>query len=276
MTRSRTYALTAIAAVLYLWLCWAFADGLLAGNWWSSDDIAGSTIVTYILLAAIIVAGVLQAQRLPESGVPAQRDGPSTRAGQVDDPVFWKLLLGNVYYSILLLPIRFFVGQEWLTAGEHKLRDSAWMDGGAALVAPGEAMGFWERIVVIPEQGRPAITYGWYRDVIQYLIDNEWQSGFAKMIAVGEFLIGLGLILGALVGIAAFFGTVLNFSFLLAGTASSNPVLFGLSVFLILAWKVAGHWGLDRWILPALGTPWKPLPRLMSEPSRGGSREAAA
>jgi thiosulfate dehydrogenase (quinone) large subunit len=23
-----------------------------------------------------------------------------------------------------------------------------------------------------------------------------------------------------------------------------------------MAWKVAGWWGLDRWLLPLLGTPW--------------------
>ncbi|MEZ4562461.1 MAG: hypothetical protein R2853_06955 [Thermomicrobiales bacterium] len=73
---------------------------------------------------------------------------------------------------------------------------------------------------------------------------------------MGEVLIGLGLIFGALVGIAAFFGTLMNFSFMLAGTTSTNPVLFGLAVFLVLAWKVAGYWGLDRYLLPALGTPW--------------------
>ena len=66
----------------------------------------------------------------------------------------------------------------------------------------------------------------------------------------------LGLIVGALVGIAAFFGTLMNFNFQLAGSASTNPVLFGLSVFLVLAWKVAGWWGLDRYLLPLLGTPW--------------------
>jgi thiosulfate dehydrogenase [quinone] large subunit len=49
---------------------------------------------------------------------------------------------------------------------------------------------------------------------------------------------------------------VMNYSFQLAGSASSNPVLFGLSDFLILAWKVAGFWGLDRYLLPLLGTPW--------------------
>ena len=28
------------------------------------------------------------------------------------------------------------------------------------------------------------------------------------------------------------------------------------ALLLILAWKVAGWWGLDRFLLPALGTPW--------------------
>jgi len=41
-------------------------------------------------------------------------------------------------------------------------------------------------------------------------------------------------------------------------------------VLLLMAWKNAGWWGLDRFVLPALGTPWhggpvfhrtvKPLP----------------
>ncbi len=49
----------------------------------------------------------------------------------------------------------------------------------------------------------------------------------------------------------------MNMSFLLAGTVSSNPVMFMIAVLLILAWKVAGWYGLDRWALPFFGTPWK-------------------
>ena len=76
------------------------------------------------------------------------------------------------------------------------------------------------------------------------------------MVAWGEVLIGLGLIVGLLTGIAAFFGALMNMSFLLAGTVSTNPVMFIIAVFLIIAWKVAGWYGLDRWVLPRLGTPW--------------------
>jgi thiosulfate dehydrogenase [quinone] large subunit len=250
MTRNRTYGLTALSAGLYIGLCWIFADGLFAlDNLWMSDEWSASSLLSYLMLASIIVAGVYQARKLPAEGV--QLDvAAQTGRGQIDDPITWKLLLGNVFFAIFWMPIRFFVGQEWLIAGEHKVRDDAWMEGGSAL------QGYWERAVAIPETGRPAITYAWYRDFLQYMLDNEWYTWFAKIVAVGEVLVGIGLVVGALVGIAAFFGTLMNFSFQLAGSASTNPVLFGLSVFLILAWKVAGYFGLDRYLLPLLGTPW--------------------
>ena len=48
----------------------------------------------------------------------------------------------------------------------------------------------------------------------------------------------------------------MNWNFMMAGTASTNPVLMVLAVGLMLAWKVAGYYGADRWILPYIGTPW--------------------
>jgi thiosulfate dehydrogenase [quinone] large subunit len=277
MTRRGTYILTAIAAALFIFLNWAFADGMFSLDGdalWNTETYASSTIFTYILLALIVAAGVYQARTLPE-GTLAKPLVDTTTPGQTDDPVIWKLLMGNAYWAIFWLPIRFFVGIEWLAAGEHKLRDDAWMDGGTALVSGNpEAPGFWERIV--SEEAAPNPAYAWFSDFIQYMIDHEWYDWFAKVIAIGEFLVGLGLVFGALVGIAAFFGTVLNFNFMLAGTASTNPVLFGLSVFLVLAWKVAGYWGLDRWLLPALGAPWKFGALFQRGTPAVGRREAAA
>lgn len=254
MTRQKTYILTAMSAGLFVLLCWAFADGLFkvdGDSLWNSEVISESTIWTYVLLALIVVAGVYQARKLPESGIDITPSSEATLAtpGQVDDPIWWKLLLGNVYLSLIWLPLRFFVGREWLVAGEEKIRGGTWKTGEALA-------GYWTRAVAVPEEGRPLITYGWYRDFLQYMLDHGWNTWFADLIMWGEVLVGIGILVGALVGIAAFFGTVMNFSFQLAGSASSNPVLFGLSVFLILAWKVAGFWGLDRYLLPALGTPW--------------------
>src|SRR4051812_33589412 len=104
--------------------------------------------------------------------------------------------MGNIYTSLISLPMRFFVRRGILAAGEHKLGDDAWMKGGSAL------KGYWTSAVTIPETGSPKITYDWYRNFLQYMLDHEWYTWFAKVIALGETLIGLGLLLGALVGVA--------------------------------------------------------------------------
>jgi thiosulfate dehydrogenase [quinone] large subunit len=78
---------------------------------------------------------------------------------------------------------------------------------------------------------------------------------FSHLVIFGETLIGLALVLGAFTGIAAFFGVFMNASFLFAGTAGANPLMALVAILLVLAWRVAGWWGLDRWILPAIGVP---------------------
>jgi len=251
ITKQRIYVFTGIAAILYIALGLIFADKFFTGTFFDSEAVLGTSWLSWALLLVIIGAGVRQANQIPEAGVEIN-DTLDTTAGQMDDPIWWKRLLGNSYYAVLWLPVRFFVAQEWLSAGEHKVRGDGWMDGGAAL------KGYWTNAVAVnPETGKGPITYDWFRDALTYMLNHEWYTWFAKLVAVGEVLVGLGLLVGALVGIAAFFGTVLNFNFMLAGSASTNPVLFGLTVFLILGWKVAGYIGLDRVLLPALGTPWK-------------------
>lgn len=247
LTRSGTWTLTVGSALLFLMLSWIFADGHLGGPLWNSESWIDSPLVTYVLLAVILAAGAWQASRVPEEGVALALPRDGVTPGQTDDPRWWRLLVGNVYASLIWLPFRFFVGREWYSAGLHKYHDPAWMDSSEAIT------GYWTRAVAIPEQGRPPITYDWYRNFLQYMLDNDWGSWLSKVIVFGELLIGVGLIVGALVGLAAFFGTVLNVSFGLAGTASTNPVLFGMSVLLVLAWRTAGWWGLDRAILPLFG-----------------------
>lgn len=188
------------------------------------------------------------------------RANPDEVAG-VREPDIARFLFSSPRSAPLWLGARLYLGYEWFQSGREKLADSAWTDGGTAL------RGYWERAVSVPEQGRPPISYGFYREYIQYMLDNEWYGWFAWVVMLGEVLIGIGLILGALVGVAAFFGALMNMSFMLAGTTSTNPVLFSLSIALILAWRVAGLIGLDRWLLPALGAPWAPG-RLVSRHGR--------
>jgi thiosulfate dehydrogenase [quinone] large subunit len=76
-------------------------------------------------------------------------------------------------------------------------------------------------------------------------------------VAYGELIVGIALILGAFTGLAAFFGAFMNWNFMMAGTASTNPMLFIVALGLILAWKVSGYIGLDYFLLRWIRIPWK-------------------
>ncbi len=180
-------------------------------------------------------------------------DQTAPKTMQITDPPFAASFFGSPRWAWLWLIARVFIGYQWITAGLEKLQTPAWSQTGLAL------KGFWMGAVAIPAApARPAITYDWYRAFLQALLNAQSYVWFSKLIIAGEILIGLALILGAFVGVAAFFGGFMNWNFMLAGSASVNPVLFTISIFLILAWKTAGWWGLDRFLLPLMGTPWKP------------------
>jgi thiosulfate dehydrogenase [quinone] large subunit len=174
------------------------------------------------------------------------------RYAEFEDPRFARFLFGSTAMAWVWLVARLWLGYKWIDAAAHKISSPDWVQTGVAL------KGFWERAVAIPAQGRPAISFDWYRDFLSYLLRTESYTWFAKLVSYGELLVGIALVLGAFVGVAALFGAFMNFNFLLAGTASTNPVLFLIAIFLILAWKTAGYIGLDYYLLPWVGTPWKP------------------
>jgi thiosulfate dehydrogenase (quinone) large subunit len=179
------------------------------------------------------------------------RKSPGAEVVEVEGPAFTRYLFGNTRAGLFWLPIRIFIGFEWLTAGWEKLTGSGWVDGGSAL------LGYWQRAVAIPAApARPPVTFEWYRGFLQFLIDNHAQGWFAWIVTFGEIAVGLGVLLGVLTGIAAFFGATMNMSYMLAGSASSNPIMFAFAVGLMLAWRVAGYYGVDRYLLPMLGVPW--------------------
>jgi thiosulfate dehydrogenase [quinone] large subunit len=169
----------------------------------------------------------------------------------IQDPPIARFLFQSSTAAWLWLVVRVYLGYQWLEAGWHKFTDPKWMGDGTAL------LGYWTSAVKVPAPpAKAAITYDWYRDFLLFLINTNSHVWFAKVVVMGEILIGIGLIVGGLVGLAAFFGALMNLNFMLAGTASTNPVLFLGAVLLMLAWKNAGYIGLDRFLLPALGTPW--------------------
>lgn len=169
----------------------------------------------------------------------------------VEEPQFIKTLFSDVRFSVVWLVLRVWLGWQWLEAGLHKLENPAWVQTGDAL------KGYWANAVAIPETGRPAITFDWYRSFLEFLLATESYTWFSKVLVAGELLVGVALIIGAFVGIAAFGGALMNWNFMMAGSASSNPMLFVVALTLIFAWKTAGYLGADYYLLRWLGVPWK-------------------
>lgn len=167
----------------------------------------------------------------------------------VPDPPIARAFFQTTKFAWLWIIIRVYLGYAWMSSGWGKITGGVWATGGPL-------QGFWRNAVSLPEGGRPPIAFDWYRSFIQFMLDNQWYEWFAELIMYGELLVGVALILGAFTGVAAFTGSFMNWNFIMAGAASTNGLMLTLSILLILAWKVAGWYGLDRFLLPWIGTPW--------------------
>jgi thiosulfate dehydrogenase [quinone] large subunit len=170
----------------------------------------------------------------------------------VTDPPFAVVLFGDIRWAWIWLIVRLYVAYEWLVAGYDKIISPAWVGAKAGTTLSG----FLNNTLKLTSGAHPAVQ-PWYAAFIKAVILPA-VGLWSYVVAFGEVLVGLGLLLGVFTGIAAFFGFFMNMNYLLAGSVSTNPVLLFISIFLILAWKTAGWWGLDRWVLIDLGTPWSP------------------
>lgn len=169
----------------------------------------------------------------------------------IDDSPLAKFLFTNKKSAWIWLVLRIYVGLEWLSAGWEKIHSAVWVGPNAG----GAVSGFINGALSKTAGAHPDVQ-GWYAYFLQNIVlphANTWSHA----IAYGEVLVGIALIIGAFTGIAAFFGLFMNLNYLLAGTVSTNPILFTCSIGIILAWKVAGYLGIDSYLLPHLGTPWK-------------------
>jgi thiosulfate dehydrogenase [quinone] large subunit len=208
----------------------------------TADDHWGTALLVLFILA-LIVAFLRYFQERP--GLIA-----TTPKEEFPEPAIGRFFLGSSGASALWFVVRMNVGAQWLLAGWEKVQSPAWGSSGVAL------KGFVAYALTKASGANPAVQ-GWYADFLKnFVLPNAGLYSF--LVTWGEVAVGLGLLVGALTGIAAGFGFLMNLNYLLAGTVSINPVIGTMAVFIVLAWRVAGYYGLDHWLLPALGLPWKP------------------
>ena len=167
---------------------------------------------------------------------------------------FARFFFADTRTAAFWLIVRLYVGWEWLEAGWNKVMNPAWFGGDAGAAISGFMKGAIAKATCTPVP--PAIechasVQWWYASFLENFV-IPYPFFWSHLISVGETLVGIALLAGFLTGISAFLGAFMNLNFLLAGTVSVNPVLLTLGIGLVMAWKVSGHIGLDRYVLPLL------------------------
>lgn len=208
----------------------------------TADDYWGQALLILFIVALVLAFLRYFLERPTLLATTPREDFP--------EPTISRFFLGSSGASALWFVVRMNVGAQWLLAGWEKITTPTWGASGVAL------KGFVEGALAKSTGANPAVQ-GWYADFLKnFVLPN---AGFYSFLVTwGEFAVGLGLLVGALTGIAAGFGFLMNLNYLLAGTVSINPIIGTMAVFIVLAWRVAGYYGLDHWLLPELGLPWKP------------------
>ena len=205
----------------------------------------------------------------------------TARPVYIEEPRFARWLFASSQAAWIWLIARLWLGWEWFQAGWTKVfggnitwRFWNWGDEAYSLTGDGNigwvrsgtvegqqvgvgdnVAGFANNAIESAQGPHPDVAYSWYVDYLEWIRDTA-HPVLGSMVAIGEVVIGVLLIVGLFTGIAALLGSILNFSFVFAGSAGVNPAMLLVSGLLILAWRNAGWYGLDRWVLPALGTPW--------------------
>src|SRR3989304_2954176 len=99
---------------------------------------------------------------------------------QIADPPFTRFLFSDTRMAWLWAIVRIYMAYTWITAGFGKLNNPAWVNTGDAL------KGYW--LNALKTDPKPVITFDGYRAFIQFLVDTQAWTWFAKLVIAGELL----------------------------------------------------------------------------------------
>lgn len=143
----------------------------------------------------------------------------------------------NKYAAIFLTLLRVYIGYDWMTHGFEKIKSGGF-----------DASGFIQGAIANSGGDNPSVQ-GWWGGFLETAALPNVEL-FNVLVPWGEFLVGLGLILGVFTTFSVLMGLTMNFAFLFSGTVSTNAQLVLLQMFLLVAGYNAAQYGLDRYILP--------------------------
>jgi thiosulfate dehydrogenase (quinone) large subunit len=166
--------------------------------------------------------------------------------------------------GLLWLVARVWLGWEFLKAGWEKTfgdERAVWIGaqsgeavrgllGFSLQIAPGGAMA---------QPKHPEVT-AWYASLIRHVFLPH-ADVMSYLVAFGEILVGIALIVGLFTRFAAAMGLLMNLSYMLAGVSSLSPVMMLIEIPMVLTGTMAGYYGLDRYLMPILRARFARLPR---------------
>ncbi len=153
---------------------------------------------------------------------------------------------------IILTFLRVYIGIQWIQNAMNKLLngfDSSGMINGAL---------------------NGSSSYPWFQDFLHLTTGGgENVTFFNILVPWAQLAIGLGLIFGTFTLAAAFFGLLMNTTFILSGVVSENPTYIVIQLLILLGGFNAAKIGLDYWITPFLREKIPFLHNDIATPQRG-------
>ncbi len=164
------------------------------------------------------------------------------------------LFVNQSFSATIWLILRLWLGAAWLQAGWGKVfgdKASMWVGNEAGVAVTGFLKGALEQ----------ATAPTWYANFIREIaLPNA--ALFSYLVAYGEVLVGLALIVGLVTNLAALMGIAMNLAYLFSGTISKNPQMLLAESALVFAGLAAGYYGIDRYLIPFIRgrLAWTPAP----------------
>lgn len=150
------------------------------------------------------------------------------------------------YFNVLWTALRIWLGYEWISAGIGKVTDPTWVGSKSGVAITGFLKG-----ALAKATGAHPSVQGWYASFVNSVaLPNA--KVFSYLVAYGELLVGISLILGALTVVGLVAGAFMNLNYMLAGTTSTNPNMYTVAIILLVVGANSYAIGLDRFILPIL------------------------
>ncbi len=159
--------------------------------------------------------------------------------------------------AFIWLIARLYLGSTWFGSGFEKVfgdGNAAWIGADAGKVVTGVLKGAIAKSALAPgfdpaKTPHPPVAE-WYATLARDVFLPNAQL-FSYMVAFGELLVGIALIVGLFTRFSAVMAAVMALAFLLAGSTSGGlPILLTVGLAVAMAGSTVGYYGLDTFARP--------------------------